>query len=294
MKSTCPGRSSPYSLARGSFTFTTSSAWSKTAPTTSCIPDFAPTGLAVGDFTFNVDEPGTAPPDLAIAPLASCANGDGQVQLFSVDPTNQFALASLDPAFPVFAPVPEGQTALVASDTQGRSLLLCRPEKVAISQHSQPRIVMGAPPMHIDYVQDPAGSSSSFDFANMTAYPSNDQSSVRGMNSEFDLASSSQVQTQSTNTTSYTYSVSDGVNVNLGINIPDIGSLGASMKYAATTTHAGMVEVADKQDTVHSVIPKWWRNHKAEVVQQVCAMCLITRRLQERLCAATIQERNYA
>ncbi|MGD9510076.1 MAG: hypothetical protein AB7X49_16155, partial [Geminicoccaceae bacterium] len=207
-----------------------------------CSVEFAPTGLAVGDFTFNVDDPGTAPPDLAIATLASCPNGDGQVQLFSVDPSNRFAVAALSPAFPVFAPVPDGQTALVASDTQGRSLLLCRPEKVAISQHSQPRIVMGAPPMHIDYVQDPAGSSSSFDLANMTAYPSNDQSSVRGMNSEFDLASSSTVQTQSTNTTSYTYSVSDGVNVNIGFNIPDIASFGASMKYAATTTHAGMVQ----------------------------------------------------
>jgi hypothetical protein len=76
----------------------------------------------------------------------------------------------------------------------------------------------------------------------MTAFPATDQTSVRGMDSEFDLASSSETQTLFTHTTSYTYSTSDEVNVNIGLNIPDIASLSASMKATATTTHDNTVE----------------------------------------------------
>ncbi|MGD9511958.1 MAG: hypothetical protein AB7X49_25820, partial [Geminicoccaceae bacterium] len=219
------------------------SAYVLTPSSLSCDVSPAQAGLAVGDYTFDVDDPGTALPALSIANLLWCPDaGTGAVQLFSVDPTNQFAITPLGPNVGLTVFAPGTPTGLLASDTQGRSLLLAQPAKVVINQHSQPRIVMGAPPMHIDYVQDPINSSTGFGQVNMTAYPSNDQSSVRGMNSEFDLASSSTVQSQSTNTMSYTYSVSHGEGGGLNLNIPDIASIGASVKYAASTTYAGMVQ----------------------------------------------------
>ena len=199
-------------------------------------------GLALGDFDFDLQNPESTPPDLEIALLLSCQSGVSELQLFQTDPTSDFDISLESVAVveqDVFPPVAAG---LIASDTQGRSLLLGPPDKAVISQHSQPRIVMGAPPMHIDFVQDPANASADFGKVNMTAFPATDNTSARGMNSEFDLASSSQIQTQTQHTTSYNYSVTSELDVNGGIDIADIASIGVSAKFTATTTHEHMVE----------------------------------------------------
>jgi hypothetical protein len=202
-------------------------------------PQGSLSGLAIGDFDFDLQNPETTPPDLEVAALLSCTS---QLMLLKVDPSNKFVFSIESTASVAQTGIPPAATALVASDTQGRSLRLGPPDKVTINQHSQPRIIMGAPPMHIDFVQDPANSSADFGKVNMTAFPATDESSARGMNSEFDLASTSQIQTQTQDATSYNYSVTKSDDVSLGIDVPDVASLGAGTKSTATTTHANLVE----------------------------------------------------
>ncbi|MEM7227061.1 MAG: hypothetical protein AAF495_29100 [Pseudomonadota bacterium] len=206
--------------------------------------------VALGDFDFDLADPASTPPDLEIGVLAGC-EGLGfqqlQWQIFKSDAQNEFAISFVSEGFqgetfPSATPV---LSAIVASDTQGRSLLLGPATKVVLNDHSQPRIVMGAPPMHIDFIQnpiDPGQPSTAFGKINMTAFPSTDDNTDRGMNSEFDLAASSSVQNSSTQTTSYSYTTGTAVDANIGLGIPDIASLGASMTSIAETTHAGFVQ----------------------------------------------------
>jgi hypothetical protein len=205
-------------------------------------------GVALGDFHFDLQDPESTPPNLEIAALVGCGEPDStvsfEVQIFAADPSNDFALTFLD-WYPLdLAPTGEAAylTPFVASDTQGRSLLLGPPTKVTINEHSQPRIVMGSPPMHIDYVQEPAGSSAEFGKVNMTAFPSTDRTSDRGMNSEFEIASSSTVQNQSTHSTSYSTSVSDTTEASISFGVPDIDEVSASIKTTAKTTHDNLVQ----------------------------------------------------
>ena len=43
---------------------------------------------------------------------------------------------------------------LAVGDLQGRSLALGPPEKVTVTGSIQPQVILGLPPMHIDFIQD--------------------------------------------------------------------------------------------------------------------------------------------
>jgi len=202
------------------------------------------TAIALGDFDFDEQDPETTPPNLDIGLLVACIVGDvrqHELRLYAVDPGNGYAFTLNQTTVGTLTMVDPANALLIASDTQGRSLLLGPPQKAVITQHSQPRIVMGAPPMHIDYVQQPVNDPLTFDLANMTAFPATDQTSVRGMDATFSVASSSTVQNQATQSTSYTYSTTTGSGGGVTFNAPDIGSIGADMKSTVMTSHDNLV-----------------------------------------------------
>ncbi|MFH0342123.1 MAG: hypothetical protein ACHBNF_08335 [Chromatiales bacterium] len=202
------------------------------------------TAIALGDFDFDEQNPETTPPNLDIGLLVACIAGDvrqHELRLYAVDPGNGYAFTLNETTIGTLTMSDPANASLIASDTQGRSLLLGPPQKVVITQHSQPRIVMGAPPMHIDYVQQPVDDPLTFDLANMTAFPATDQTSVRGMDATFSVASSSTVQNQVTQSTSYTYSTTTGSGGGVTFGVPDTGSIGANMTSTVMTSHDNLV-----------------------------------------------------
>ena len=62
---------------------------------------------------------------------------------------------------------------LAVGDLQGRSHALGAPEKVTVTGSIQPQVILGLPPMHIDFIQDansvPNGTPA---VLNLTAMPS--------------------------------------------------------------------------------------------------------------------------
>lgn len=215
------------------------------AATTCGLPvELNATAIALGDFDFDEQDPETTPPNLDIGLLVACIVADvrqHELRLYAVDPGNGYAFTLNETTAGTLTLPDPANASLIASDTQGRSLLLGPPQKVVITQHSQPRIVMGAPPMHIDYVQQPVDDPLTFDLANMTAFPASDQTSVRGMDATFSVASSSTVQNQATQSTSYTYSTTTGSGGGVTFMAPDIGSIKADMTSTVMTSHNNLV-----------------------------------------------------
>lgn len=102
--------------------------------------------LAIGNFAKSGE------PDLQLAVLFADADGPIFVSIFATDPSNHFALTPTDN--PAFVSAGATNAVLAAGDTQGRSLLLGAPLKVAVTNSIQPDVILGMPPMHIDYIRD--------------------------------------------------------------------------------------------------------------------------------------------
>ncbi len=128
-------------------------------------------GMAVGRF----DPPNTVTGDIdfakQIALLISHNDSDTQIQVFSA------------PAATTFTPKEESRTnitsdtynkdsmqlsALTAGDLQGRSLVLGEPDKITVSS-TQVDVVVGLPPMHVDYIQPVGGGTPRI--LNVTVFP---------------------------------------------------------------------------------------------------------------------------
>jgi hypothetical protein len=135
-------------------------------------------GLAIGRFAPNPPEPDTgAPPTNAQVALllASLSSGDTlsecgpdawntvqytaiSVGTYTVDPASSFKIApaaSLVP-FPNGGSLYSGGVTfapprMAVGDFQGRSLFLGQPTIISVAQQMQPQVVIGAPPMHLDY-----------------------------------------------------------------------------------------------------------------------------------------------
>ena len=89
------------------------------------------------------------------------AGGIG-VTLYNVDP-QRFFVSTLDTlALPSSAMPPTSAGLyqnLAVGDLQGRSQALGAPEKVTVTGSIQPQVILGLPPMHIDFIQDAKSSS---------------------------------------------------------------------------------------------------------------------------------------
>ena len=120
-------------------------------------------------------------------------------------------------------------------DLQGRSLLLGPPQKVTVTGNIQPQVVLGLPPMHIDFIPDatnvPNGTPT---VLNLTTFPSL-------FFSQYQTQQSGSAQSANTNTTSYTVGTKESAEAKFSYGIPDVASVSAELKSSAEQTHENTV-----------------------------------------------------
>ena len=129
---------------------------------------------------------------------------------------------------------------LRAGDLQGRSLRLGAPEVVRVESHSQPIVVVGAPPMHADYVQSIGAAAP--DIFNFTVVPD-------VYNSSYTVDASIKDNSSSMSTTSYTYSKKETTSAGVGFKAEGV-SVGASAQSTIAKVQENTVSAAyDTYDT---------------------------------------------
>lgn len=199
---------------------------------------FSPTGVAYGLAVGNFDQDlgPTNPPNLEIATVVP-ATGSGvwDVLIATVDPANGFALspASLTPLSLLTLSSPP--LALAAGDTQGRSLVLGPPNKVTITQYHQPEIILGAPPLHVDWVTPQTGSTPVA--LNLSAVPDS-------FYSQYQTAVTQQDQSSRKSTTSFSYATKETTETKVSFGVPLVASISATITTAAQQTHDNVVSTA--------------------------------------------------
>jgi hypothetical protein len=123
---------------------------------------------------------------------------------------------------------------LQVGDLQGRSLLLGAPQKVTITGYHQPDIVLGIPPMHVDYIQAVDQSSGALDpspsVLNLTVDPT-------GFNTQYTFSSTTKTNATRVNTTSYAFSTQESAGAKISYGVPDVAGVSADLKVAAKQTH---------------------------------------------------------
>ena len=142
------------------------------------------------------------------------------MQTYNVNPAGNFAISpGLGAALLGCANV-QGQWAGIATgDTQGRSLILGPPSKLT-AKHTQPELILGAPPMHVDYVT-PANSSGPI-VLNLSAVP-------QGFNSSYKTTVTNSTQSSRQATTSYTNAVNASTSVGFKFGTPLTGDVSAKV-----------------------------------------------------------------
>jgi len=166
-------------------------------------------GLAVGRF----DPPKQGESDdldqqIALVYQANQSSGTTR-SVWSVSNTWQFNQISSDlvaPTFniadvtyPGFGEITGG---LFDGDAQGRSARLGAPIKVTLQGHIQPDLVLGIPPMHIDYIRDANGNGPKT--INFTVLPSSD---TPAFNTQFAFSSESSTKHEESSTTDVATSI---------------------------------------------------------------------------------------
>jgi hypothetical protein len=215
--------------------------------------------LAVGNFDHQQKNP-QPPPDtqhdpnlqLAILSAPSCSETFA-VTVFDVDPQHDFQPSRAS----TFTYQNAGETVspyarLAAGDTQGRSLLLGAPQKVTITGHIQPDIVLGIPPMHIDYIRDihNLGPDGHPDVLNISVVPSLPHPNV-AFDTQYSFSESSSMSASWKNTTSYAFSTKETADAKISYGVPDVASLSVELKAAAKQAHDSTV--AATYDTYRGV-----------------------------------------
>ena len=121
---------------------------------------------------------------------------------------------------------------LATGDTQGRSLILGPPSKLT-AKHTQPELILGAPPMHVDYVT-PANSSGPI-VLNLSAVP-------QGFNSSYKTTITNSTQSSRQATTSYTNAVNASTSVGFKFGTPLTGDVSAKVGVSAGFMHRKSIE----------------------------------------------------
>ena len=178
-------------------------------------------GMAVGRFTTANSEASDYNPSVAI--IFSDAAGPGftchpppsspALQFYSVDPetfvltqaysTTATGWLNLAWAGLQFEPQPIGRSGgyLHAGDLQGRSTLVGPPFVLRISQHTQPQLVVGAPPTMVDFVETPGDSAQLVNFSGLP----------NTFFTVFELSASSTISSETQKTTGYTNATGESV-----------------------------------------------------------------------------------
>lgn len=141
--------------------------------------------------------------------------------------------------------------ALAAGDLQGRSLRLGQPEKVVITDQLQPDLVLGMPPMHVDWIAPHTNilnpnthpgcqDSSTPCLLNLTVQPSLPAPGV-GFSTIFDFSSSSSSDLERKSTTSWGLAVKQTAEEKISYGIPDVADVSADIKNVAQYSHDNTV-----------------------------------------------------
>jgi hypothetical protein len=124
--------------------------------------------------------------------------------------------------------------AMQAGDLQGRSLLLGAPTKTTVGQ-TQPDMILGVPPMHVDFIAPQAGGSPQV--LNVSVFPGT-------FFAGYDFQTTTGTQASHTQSTSYTVSGTETVKAKISYGVPDVDSVTAKLKLSATQTHQKTVSAA--------------------------------------------------
>jgi len=199
-------------------------------------PGMLQLGLGLGNF----DQPNTdtAPVTLQIAVLVSASCGSGEeigVQIYNVNPASNFEITvgGIGSAALLGCANNQGLWAGIATgDTQGRSLILGPPSKL-IAKHTQPELVLGAPPMHVDYVT-PANSTGPV-VLNLSAVP-------QGFSSSYQTTVTDQTQSSRQATTSYANAVQSSISGGYKFGVGALGGVTVKVGASAGFMHRKTIE----------------------------------------------------
>ena len=125
--------------------------------------------------------------------------------------------------------------ALVATDLQGRSLVLSAPSELTITSGVQPDVVVGLPPMHMDFIpSDPSAVGPSVLF-NTSAAPD-------GFNATYQQDQSAGNGNSSTNGTSWSFGAKEKVSGGFTLGDPDVTGLSVNDTFTAAQNLKGLAE----------------------------------------------------
>ena len=191
-------------------------------------------GLALGRFAAISDaQDSNAEFDLQIATLRN----DGKVTIFTVQPPMGNTPADWTPQEKSqtqletslgLAPRTDntnGFSWLVAGDLQGRSAHLGPPSIVRISQHMEPSVILGHPPMHADYILPDESTATMTQTVNLSVVPNT-------YYAQYQTQVQSSNQSSHTDTTSHSYGFAESATEKVKFNIPLVSSLSGSFTQA--------------------------------------------------------------
>lgn len=188
-------------------------------------------------------------PNLQLADLTTdiIDTEDDQVtllQIYDVNPTT-FAIGSASSLqlFAGYQPTnPTGYgsltTSAVAADMQGRSAAIGPPEKATVTGHIQPDLVLGLPPMHVDWI--PQAGETALQVLNLSVYP-------QKFNTAYSFESSTTTNASRSGTTSYTAATKQTIGAKISYGYPGAG--GVSVQASKTFEQAHKNLVANKFNT---------------------------------------------
>ena len=212
----------------------------KLASSLTVLLNFITNGIALGNFDQSIT--GSNPINLEIAQLSSnsiqCSPSTfiPKVQIYHVDPTNNFALSEGDSGqvgSNCYNSAQISSLGLATGDTQGRSLKLGAPSKLTVSRYKQPQLILGAPPMHVDFVA-PANSSTPV-VLNLSAVPG-------GFYSVYQTEVTSQSKSSQQGTTSYANAVTASTSAGISFGDPLVGSITAKVGVSAGFMNKNFVQ----------------------------------------------------
>ena len=211
--------------------------WNETCVGTTSAPYQFPwvNGMAVGHFASIPDNASETDFNPQIATMLN----NGNVKIYSITDfkANLVSTTTLDASLGVNLREQQGPTPpspitatnpnswLVAGDLQGRSMQLGPPFVVRVNSHSQPSVILGVPPMHVDYIQPDQSTSQATGIINFTAAPDS-------YYSQYTVNDTTDKQSSDTSTTSYSWATSESIEEKFKFNVPLVSSISGAFKQA--------------------------------------------------------------
>ncbi|MEM7021226.1 MAG: hypothetical protein AAF637_01405 [Pseudomonadota bacterium] len=206
-------------------------------------------GMEVGNFRGSQDETASFP-ELQLAFLGTAADGSrGSCEVYNVlyvysvkatEPSSEDSETtwSIELASEELVVIPPGQPVggppqtLSVGDVQGRSIVVGAPEKVTVVAQTQPDLVIGMPPMHVDYIRGLDSESPSV--FNVSSFPAS-------INTQYKFADTSKSQAVHKSTTSYSLSARESLEEKVTYGEPALDSVTETASIAAKQAHSKRV-----------------------------------------------------